>query len=447
MGKFNGLRILALLILISGCGSESGFTPGAQVPAFARVLNLLPDSNRIFYSVDRGTYEGSLSFNESTGFLRQISQADLSIRLYYFDENDQEIDLYTSSNFRLQDNEYGTIIITGTLASPEVDITARGAPVSTNDAPVSQLRYYHGASYYNGAVDFYLEQSPGAETIPAATLLPGEASALNDIDISDVISYHIRVTPAGSNTVLWESGLFTLGAGVSQLVILTDHAGPANQNVRGLRADGSGIQLFIAEALPAAVRIVNLLAETTNVNLELIDTAISETGLTLGYIGSYQTLPPQAYSILVTDADSGETLNDTSFNVVSGQYQTITLGGVPTDTVVRIESNVSRTIPDFARLSLVYAGNLTSSADIYLLEAGENLADVNPDIAGVFLLAEGLGTLPAGDIDVVVTARGEKTALLGPRTLSLEAGKNYSFYISDSPGGVAPLLDFFIEDF
>jgi len=172
-------------------------------------------------------------------------------------------------------------------------------------------------------------------------------------------------------------------------------------------------------------------------------------GLAFPEVTGYLELAPGDINVKVVPA--GETtpvVIDADLTLEAATSYTVLAINALADIEPRVLVDRIRPIATEAQLRIVHASALAGAVDLYLVAPGTDLESVDPNFTGVVLGGEtGYLSLAAGDYDVAVTPTGDKTAAIGPATISLEAGKIYTAAARDEVGGSLPLGLILFDDF
>jgi hypothetical protein len=283
---------------------------------------------------------------------------------------------------------------------------------------------------------------------PLATLAFTEFTGQVEVPAGE---YQIRITPAGSTTVVFDSGALDLASGSDLLITATENVGPGASPVALLVADGAGSSVIIDANTPAEVRAIHAVADAPAVDViavvEEADDIVLFDGAPFLGVTDYIEVSAGDYVIdVAADADNSIVpIDDAPLSVMAGvRYSAIannTLANIDLDAVV----DDGRRLATAAQVRIFHASPSTPAVDIYVTADGE-IAEVEPAFVGVEFsegtLAEtGYVQLAAGDYVVTVTPTGTKTEAIETGVLSLAAGGIYTALAVDGNAeGDAPQL-------
>jgi hypothetical protein len=214
------LRLLTLGIaaaaFATACSDDDSST-GPETEARVRVVHASPDAPSVDVLVDDAPVLSAVPYLGASGYIDvpagsrnvKVNAAGTSTTVI-----DADVALATGIDYT---------VIAGGLASdiePIVLEDDRSAPSSGN----VKVRAVHGAPSAP-AVDIYVT-APGADIVAATPVLTGVPfGAASDYLSVPAGDYQVRITPAGSKTVVIDSGSLTLAAGQVRTAIAVDSPG------------------------------------------------------------------------------------------------------------------------------------------------------------------------------------------------------------------------------
>ncbi|MBF7073045.1 DUF4397 domain-containing protein [Glaciecola sp. MH2013] len=279
---------------------------------------------------------------------------------------------------------------------------------------------------------------------PLATLAYKDFTGQVEVPAGD---YQIRITPAGSTTVVFDSGSLSLDAGADLLISATQNVVTGDSPVSLVVATGAGSATIIDAASPASLRVVHGVADAPAVDIIANNALTLVDGAPFLAATGYLDVAADTYLIdVAADADNSVVvIDDAEVTLEAGVFYTAiannNLANIDLDLIV----DTPRSIATAAQVRIFHASQATPAVDIYVTADGM-IDDVSPAFAGVeymegTLSETGYVQLPAGDYVVSVTLAGSKDAAIETGTLSLEAGGIYTaFAVDGSEEGDAPQL-------
>ncbi|MGK0267873.1 MAG: hypothetical protein ACI8Y3_000480 [Paraglaciecola sp.] len=244
--------------------------------------------------------------------------------------------------------------------------------------------------------------------------------------------YQIRITAAGSKTVVFDSGTVALPADADLLVAATQNTGTGPSPVTLLVADGTSSFKIWDVNSKANVRVVHTVSDAPAVDVIANNALTLFDGISYPDVTAYIAVDAGDYTIdvAVDGAESTVVIDDAAITVESGVFYTAfansDLASIGLDFVV----DVPRPIATAAKVRIFHASPDASAVDIYVTADGD-ISAVSPNFAGVnfttpMLTETGYVELPAGDYVVTVTGAGYKDAAIETGVLSLEVNKVYT---------------------
>jgi hypothetical protein len=208
--------LLAASALSAACSDDDDNT-GPEGEARVRVVHASPDAPDVDVLVDDAEALADVPYLAASDYLG-LPSGERNLKVNAAGTSTTVID----ADVTLVDGTDYTVIASGLVASiaPIVLEDDNSAPAAGN----AKVRAIHGAPGAP-AVDIYIT-APGAD-------LAGETPALSGVDFGDVSDYieapagdyQVRVTPAGSTTVVIDSGTLTLASGQIRTAVAVDAAG------------------------------------------------------------------------------------------------------------------------------------------------------------------------------------------------------------------------------
>ncbi|WP_203565706.1 DUF4397 domain-containing protein [Alteromonas hispanica] len=267
--------------------------------------------------------------------------------------------------------------------------------------------------------------------------------------------YQIRITAAGTKTVVFDSGAIELPANNELLVLATSNVAPGNSPVALTISNGASSSVVLDTNTPAALRAVHGVADApavdiiANNTIELFDSAIYTD------VTDYLNVEAGDYNIDVAVASDNSTvaIDDANVSLEAGVYYTAIANNELATIDLDLITENTRRVATAAQVRIFHAASLTSDIDIYLTTDGE-IADVAPAFTDIpyldgDLADTGYAQISAGDYVVTVTPSGSKTEVIETGVLSLQANKLYTAFAVNGPNaGDAPVLllaDDFVE--
>jgi hypothetical protein len=440
------LACTALLgVLLTGCGGSNSNGNVVQVTGFLRSFNAISDSPTLNAGVTLGALS-AVSFAQSTGNT-PYTAGNYAFNAQYLNGAGGVVNVVTNLPVQIPRNEQVAVFMMGSLATPTTKVVSNPIPdIAAGDA---EFQVVHAASGQS-TLDVYVTDAnaPLAGATPI-TLAYENASDLMSVTAS--ANLRLRVTPPGDNTtVLYDSGVFPLASQARGMFVLVDYFGPGGNGFRAVQLTNTAAAAFPNEVLPGALRVANLVASQTAVDVYIGGTGGAPTfaNVPFGTIGARQQFAAGTLAVTVTPANTpGTTLFNATVTLNPGESRTLAFASSGATVVGRLALDSTRPISVRPQLQTVQASPSSGAVDVYLLTAGQTVNDVSPNLANLPLLSVTDTTPLAESYDVEVTATGDKTVTVGPVPIVLENGGIYSMYLSDAPGGGLPAQLLLGDDF
>jgi hypothetical protein len=442
------LAIVSCLVLLASCGGSSykgnGGTNKPITTAYLRLVNTVPDSPVLLAGLD-GTTLTRVTFGQST-VLQQLATGKYAINVQYLDPTGKTVALINKEQLVLTENEQATVFIVGTLNDRHThtidelvpDITAGNAEVQVMQTVASQA-----------SLDVYLTDAAADLATSTKLTTVGYDQNSEIATIPAGTNYRLRVTAAGSTTVLYDSGVFSIPELNRLVFVVVDYFGPGGNGFRVVQMNSQNVTLFPNEALPGAVRIANMIPDVPSVDMYVggIAGTPAFAGVAFGTVSALQNFPAGTLDLAVTVAgDPSTVLYTGSVILTSGDTRTLVTTRAAGVVVARATIDLTRPVTGQGQLEIINASPTAGPVDLYLIAAGQALADTTPAPVDLPVLAFAGSVQVPATYDVAFTATTVKTALAGPSSLVIADGGIYSIYSIESPGGGAPYQIVFSTD-
>jgi hypothetical protein len=431
---------IALAVAVSGCGGKNYSNNGAQnqpiTTAFLRVTNTISDSPILLAGLD-GTTLTRVSYGQATA-LQQVPSGKYALDVQYIDTNGNAVAVINKETLDLTVDDQDTVYLLGTLGTLRTKLVENPAPsIAAGNAEVQVVQ----ASARAGSIDLYLTD-PTADLATATKLTTvafEEASPLSTVSSSG--SYRLRVTAAGGMTVLYDSGTFTIDDQSRVTFVVVDYFGPGGNGFRVLDQDSQVARLFPAEALPAALRVANMVADQPSVDVYLgpVGGTPAFAGVPYGTVAPLQQISAGALTYSVTVAgDATMVLATGSVTLTAGEQRTLVATRGLSDVATRASVDATRPISGQGQIGIINAAPSAAAVDAYLLPPGTTVDTVAATIVDQPVLSFASAVRAPGAVDTVFTQTGVKTPIAGPTTVDVTDGGIYAVYVFDAAGGGAP---------
>ncbi len=443
--------MLALLLsAIVGCGA-SNTDKGVRVPlpkqGLIRVVNAIPDSGNMSSFLSSSLFAVS-PYGESAGLTQElVGQYVMNILLT--PAGGLSTTLVSNEPTNLTDQDEFSFIMIGPAATAQlvrIDNVDIAYGVTTTDPalyPPPDFQIMHAATD-TAAADVYVTDAAAdlATATPTATVNFGDFTPLTQQD--PTVTYRVRVTPAGSKTVLFDSGAFTTANLKRSIYMLLDNFGPTGEALRVANVSAAGAENFANQMIPTSMRIANMIPDAPAI--DVYRGAVTGTPLfqnvAYGTTTAYVPIPNGTATFNVTPAGTpGSVIATGDVAVVGGEGLTLYASGLDANDTSRFGVIIEsfRHITGQAQFRFVAAAPSAGIVDVYLVTPGQPISDALPILASGGLLSTAAPNLTPGSYDLFVLRSGTTVELYGPERISVDAGDVYNAVLLDAPGGGSPL--------
>lgn len=429
----NFTLIVGTAIFLSACfhddDDDNGqdVTGGGQMPtpmAEVRVIHGSPDAPAVNVMLNGTTAISDLDYGDSSGYAAiEAGSYDIGVEGIVPDGN---VEVISVDDFDFADDSNTTIIAVNPVATimPLVVEDSAAEPSATEVA----LRVVH-ASNAAAAVDVYVT-APGDDINAASPAFTFDYQDDVDAGALPAGEVRIRVTPATTKTVVYDSGTVDLApfAGEKLLLVALSTVNPTTQDAAPISilaaTDSAAVMLYDVDT-GAGARVVHASPDATNAAGGDVEVFATSDALP----GSVELIPAFAYLDVVPAVDSHVVVpaGDYVFDVApdgagigSAVYtsETVSLSAASEYTVVAsgrvlsapafgllLSEDSSRSIVTQASVKVIHAAPAAGDVDVFVTAAGDyTSAQVESGAAGSPLLDD----FAFGDItDYVAVAPGD----------------------------------------
>lgn len=263
-------------------------------------------------------------------------------------------------------------------------------------------------------------------------------------------TYQIRVTLAGTMTVVYDSGDLPLAAGADLVVaavantIANEAGSPVNLLVIG--ADGA-TEILDAD-MGADIRVVHASADAPPVDVVINDGFVPPFIENLAFTEfapeeGYANVGADTYNIkVVATGDTNDVFNGAlaAIDLTNGLKASV-LAVNPLATITpQLVLDTPRSIATEAQIRVIHGAAAFGDVDIYVTAGGTGLTGMPALPAFEYQEDSGYISLLPGSYDITVTEAGSTVPELGGSiTVTLDGGGVYTAIAHDSVGAVVPL--------
>lgn len=446
--SFLRIVVLALTSVLASCSSSDN-EPTAY---YVRYVNVVKDAPRLTLSINELPTRSLVDYLDATPFVVPISDGTspniVPVEVYGNTPNGTRFEVADIPSFEFFGGYEYTVVTAGTLADPLLFVTStlrRNKPVTGG-----YLELVHVATN-QGALDIYLTE-PGLDltgVTPFATLALAETSGSLQFTQG---TYQIRVTPAGSSTVIFDSGDLNFVVDGEWQMTLVDSLFTGGPVLRMISTAGGSSAVIDDPAMQARVRAINV--DLTKGPIDVFAGAdTTPIALALGYadISSYTEFPRGDLDFLVTLAgDPGSILLEVTSPVDPGTKYSSVLGALGDEITQVLVPDDTRSIATSTRIRFVQGLNVPGYINVYMTD---ELPAVPPTgFTNAVVLSQSYGAVSlTGNkepgqyyVSVVIrpeTGAGGESFLMDPEQMQLNGGEAMTFMISQvSDTDTTPVL-------
>jgi len=422
--------LLVLPLVLAGCkiNSINYFPP---TPAHIRVVNVLGTTAPIDVVLNGVTAWSGLGFETMTGYQDfENVTTKIQVKLSGTDS------ILTEQTYYPPGDQSFTLVVYGTTFAPSLGIMA-----DVTQPPQSgkvALNVYNAAPIGNGtdvgtiSVDIYM--TPPGQLLDTAT--PNFTYvAFNSGNIFgqlDAGQYQLRLTVAGTKTLIYDSGVLGFQEKTATDLILYSRGSEVLPNVVLNDSDGAGLQR-IANNLLARIKVVNGAIQAGNVNQLLNGTAIVS-DLAYNTASAYKIISAGAGTVTFeASATPGATIASLANSFLGATDQTVFVTGFPGSTVaVALKDNNLPPGASAAAIRFVNASPDAGTLDVYANDVLQSSSIATNTASGYVQLLTGTYTLTFKD-----HATGQ--IVLALPSLGFNAFQTYSVYVLGPAGTLVGL--------
>lgn len=377
------LSLLAFILatLLAGCGSDPGFDENTDFvvgEGVVQFVNMMPDSPNI--TMIHGLQNSQARFPFIEAVERRFEDR-YDWRAAFANNSNDEVTVIEGKNQVVTEDVLSTFLLMGTIDNPRVEIVDTPF-MPTEDRPEGRADVWFAANVtYIDMVDIYLtdDETALSTAAPLTTVTSGTFTGL--ISVAAGETKRLRVTLAGTQEVLFDSGTITIPEQSQELFALVDDFGPdGTSHVNVARSLATSRTVIRDQSQPSSARIANF-------------TSVSE--LTAEYAGSTISAIPSASRSAYFSTGFGEfpyrsttqdgtVLEETDFPITSGSFATIyNFDNLSDDaqTPVRSLIAIDQRRPVTRRGLFKFINGSSTVVDFYILREGQSPNNSRPFIS------------------------------------------------------------------
>jgi hypothetical protein len=436
-----GLIVGSLAFGLLGCNSDSdddAVIPEVVAKSNIQIIHAVYDAPTVNVFFDGALFGGleNVDYQGASPWI-EVDSASYAVRVEANLPGDNADVI--SANVTLDGDMTYSVLAVGSAADDSIEPLIVANTKSDIGAGNVRLQVVHAASTAP-TVDVYVT-APMADIEveqPLATASFKDFSGQVEVAAGD---YQIRLTPAGTKTVVYDSGAVSLAAGADLLVMATTNTGTGTSPVSLLASDGTNSFILWDINSKAHVRVVHAVSDAPAVDVIANNALTLFNGVAFPDITGYAAVDAGTYLIdVAVDSDNSiVAIDDAEITVESGKFYTAFANGDLASIGLDLVFDMPRPIATAAKVRIFHASPDAGNVDIYVTADGD-IANVDPAFAAVpfttpMLSETGYVELAAGDYVITVTGAGSKDAAIETGMLSLAVNKVYTAIAIDSANG------------
>lgn len=441
------IPFLALIaLMLSGCFLDDDDDDRVRAPApegptaQVRVLHASAGAPNVDIYVNDALGIADLPFGEGTSFIDlPAEQLEIDIRAAGAAADSQPV---FSAVVTPTEDDFFTLVAYGVLGSQETPFDLLVIPdmIETPATGFTRLFVLHAAPAV-GAVDVYTSTGDALPATPTvANFLPGNDTG-NYLEIAEG-EYRIRITPAGSQEVAYDSGDVTLQGGLSHFAAALDRpSGLAPASVVALLDNPAFATL---EDNRVRIRAAHLATDAPEVEV-LVNGAGTGVNLSFTDVSDYLTVQAGTYELAVGLPGTTDAVGDQVFTLQAEpgkSYSALATGllnpATPAEafTLRGLEDDTTAASGTDVKVRVIHAAPDAPSVDVLangsILQPLENVP---------YFTASPYLTVPAGDYNLQVNVTGTNTTVIDLPGTTLSAGSIYTVIATGVlPAPLTPVL-------
>jgi hypothetical protein len=472
-----GGLVLASALLLAACGGSSNNNDGPPAagptppppppppppaPALVQVVHASADAPAVDVLVNGAVPEGlaGVPFAAASPYLA-LPPGEISAAVNALLPDGSSAEVLAVPQLPLDSSVAYTVIaagstaglLSGSAAETALQLFLLTRPVAESIDGV-RIQVLHG-SPSAPQVDVYVTgPEDGLAGLEPVTFAFGESI---DLGVVPAAEYRIRVTPAGAELVVFDTGPVALPQGADLSIVAVDNTGPGSAPIALLAvfADGTVAELRDGgAAAPAGLTAVHNAADAPAVcvvaddaSTEAVERVELFAGVPFRAFGYLGEVPPGSYlvGLEVFSAETGcagttaVPFDDAVAFTAGSEATAIVAGSLGAGTLQLIAlADDLRPIATEARVRIVHGSAATPAVDIYVVPAGADITspDVAPAFSGIEFPADtGFVSLGAGEYDVFVTLSGDTTPAIAVEGIAFAGGEVITAIASDPAEG------------
>ena len=449
-GKTMYSKLTSLVLALAACAaflgcdsSDSNNNSGGESKAYVRVLHASPDAPAVNVLVDGDTVLSNVDYMSGSALI-PLDGGSYSVQVDGILPDMTTTTVIGPVELDLMAGTRYDILAVNTVDSIEPLVVP--TPVETVADDMVRVVAVHAAAAAP-EVDVYVT-APDADIETASPLGTFEfKGTLGPVTVSSG-DYQIRVTPAGTKTVVFDSGTVALSGDL--VVAAVPNTGNGDAPIALVVLDGEGSAVIHDAATPASLRVVHDSPDAPSVDIVVngnFDAPLVE-DLAYPVATPYVDVPTDDYNVKVAAANTQTVVIDANLSLAAGKVYTVMAVNFLASIEPLVFEDNTRRVATEAKVRLIHGSPSAGNVDIYVTAPDADITAAEPAFEAVPFKAEtGFVSLTPGNYRLRITPAGTKTVAIDSGTLSLAGGGIYTAVARDAEGGGAPLGAIVMDDF
>jgi hypothetical protein len=446
--------VLAGSVVLSGCWLDDDDDPATTS---VRVLHASSDAPAVNVRVNGDVVVPGADYKQAAVLTPGAGLADIAVDGLL--PGGATATVISADGVSLRADTNYDVIAVGKVGDETIEPLILTDDGARDDANSARLRVAHlspdAQTAAGGPVDVYVTAS--GDPLPAeATFSFSFKESVGPLELPASDDYQIRVTPAGSSTVVYDSGQIGLPAGSDLLVGAVDNTG-ANGDASPISLvvlNGSEVAEIFDAGQDAGVRVVHASSDAPNVDVFVGETgpaALSDIPFgsvsPFAFLDGYAALPAGDTRVRVAAAGTGlgggQVVIDETLPLANGQGYSVLAVGQLANIEALVAEDTVRSIATQASLRIVHASTAAGNVDIYLVPGTQNgIGNSAPALSDVpFKAVTDYLPIAEGTYNVYIAPTGTGTPAITAEGVELNAGGVYTVVARDAdPANADPAL-------
>ncbi|WP_417517038.1 DUF4397 domain-containing protein [Marinobacter sp.] len=440
--KFALTMALAGSVMLVGCSDNDNDDPATQV----RVLHASSDAPAVNVKVNGDVVVAGADYKQAAVLTPTAGVASIAVDGLL--PGGQTATVISADGVSLRSDTKYDVIAVGNVGDETIAPLILTDDGAREDADSARLRVAHLSPAAQvaaaGPVDVYV--TAFGEELDTSAFSFSFKESVGPLELPAANDYQIRVTPAGSSTVVFDSGQVALPAGSDLLIGAVDNTG-ANGDASPISLvvlNGADVSEIYDAGQAAGVRIVHASSNAPNVDVFVDGTVTPLANIPFGsispfaFLDGYAALPAGDTRVQVaaagTGLDGGLVVIDETLPLANGQgYTALAVGQLDSIEALVVEDKV-RSIATQASLRIVHASTAAGNVDIYLVPSTQDgIGNSDPALSNVpFKAVTDYLPIADGTYNVYIAPTGTGTPAITAEGVELNAGGVYTVVARDA---------------